>query len=91
MEEVADGDFCSAAQLVLLAMGFLGPHRTGMKEQAGLTRDARGTVAAITVHDRTSMNRVFAAGDMRCGQSLAVWATCKGRQCARAIDTLLPA
>jgi glutamate synthase (NADPH/NADH) small chain len=89
MQEVAGGEFRLPAQLVLLAMGFLGPRRPGMLEQAGLTLDARGNVAANTVDYRTSMDRVFAAGDMRRGQSLVVWAIREGRQCARAIDASL--
>jgi glutamate synthase (NADPH) small chain len=89
MQEVAGGDFRLPAQLVLLAMGFVGPRRPGMLEQAGLTLDARGNVAASTVDYRTSMDRVFAAGDMRRGQSLVVWAIREGRQCARAIDAFL--
>jgi glutamate synthase (NADPH) small chain len=89
MQEVASGAFRLPAQLVLLAMGFLGPRRPGMLEQAGLTLDARGNVAANTVDYRTSMDRVFAAGDMRRGQSLVVWAIREGRQCARAIDLFL--
>ena len=89
MQEVAGGEFRLPAQLVLLAMGFLGPRRPGMLEQAGLTLDARGNVAANTQDYRTSMDRVFAAGDMRRGQSLVVWAIREGRQCARAIDAFL--
>jgi glutamate synthase (NADPH/NADH) small chain len=89
MQEVAGGEFRLPAQLVLLAMGFLGPRRPGMLEQARLTLDARGNVAANTVDYRTSMDRVFAAGDMRRGQSLVVWAIRAGRQCARAIDAFL--
>jgi len=73
----------------LLAMGFLGPRRPGMLEQAGVRLDPRGNVAANTVDYRTSMDRVFAAGDMRRGQSLVVWAIREGRQCARAIDAFL--
>ena len=70
-------------------MGFLGPRRPGMLEQAGVALDARGNVAANTVDYRTSMDKVFAAGDMRRGQSLVVWAIREGRQCARAVDAFL--
>jgi glutamate synthase (NADPH/NADH) small chain len=97
MREVEGGDFTLKADLVLLAMGFLGPRRPGMLEQAGLALDPRGNVAANTVDYRTSIDKVFAAGDMRRGQSLVVWAIREGRQCARAVDaflmgsTLLPA
>jgi glutamate synthase (NADPH) small chain len=89
MQEVIGGEFRLPAQLVLLAMGFLGPRRPGMLEQAGLALDGRGNVAANTVDYRTSLDRVFAAGDMRRGQSLVVWAIREGRQCARAIDAFL--
>lgn len=89
MEEVAGSEFRLPAQLVLLAMGFLGPRRPGMLQEAGLKLDARGNVAANTLDYRTSMERVFAAGDMRRGQSLVVWAIREGRQCARAIDAFL--
>jgi len=70
-------------------MGFLGPRRAGMVEQAGVTLDPRGNVAANTVDYKTSVPRIFAAGDMRRGQSLVVWAIREGRQCARAIDQSL--
>jgi glutamate synthase (NADPH) small chain len=70
-------------------MGFLGPRRPGMVEQSGVALDPRGNVAANTVDYRTSVAKVFAAGDMRRGQSLVVWAIREGRQCARAIDQFL--
>jgi glutamate synthase (NADPH/NADH) small chain len=89
MREMPGGEFALKADLVLLAMGFLGPRRSGMLEQAGLALDPRGNVAANTVDYRTSMDKVFAAGDMRRGQSLVVWAIREGRQCARAVDAFL--
>jgi glutamate synthase (NADPH/NADH) small chain len=89
MREIPGGEFTLKADLVLLAMGFLGPRRPGMLEQAGVELDARGNVAANTVDYRTSIDRVFAAGDMRRGQSLVVWAIREGRQCARAVDAFL--
>ena len=89
MREMPGGEFALKADLVLLAMGFLGPRRPGMLEQAGLALDPRGNVAANTVDYRTSMDKVFAAGDMRRGQSLVVWAIREGRQCARAVDAFL--
>ena len=70
-------------------MGFLGPVREGMLEELGLDLDGRGNVAADTRNYRTSLNKVFAAGDMRRGQSLVVWAIREGRQCARAVDLFL--
>jgi glutamate synthase (NADPH/NADH) small chain len=89
MQEIPDSTFALRADLVLLAMGFLGPRKAGMVEQAGLTLDPRGNVAANTLDYRTSVSKVFAAGDMRRGQSLVVWAIREGRQCARAVDEFL--
>jgi glutamate synthase (NADPH) small chain len=89
MQEVSDSAFMLPADLVLLAMGFLGPRKTGMVEQSGVALDARGNILADTLDYRTSVAKVFAAGDMRRGQSLVVWAIREGRQCARAIDAFL--
>ena len=89
MSEVADSGFTLRADLVLLAMGFLGPSRAGMVEQSGAALDPRGNVQANTVDYRTSVEKLFAAGDMRRGQSLVVWAIREGRQCARAVDEFL--
>jgi len=74
---------------VLLAMGFVGPVGPGLVEKFGVARDARTNVKANTDDYRTSVGKVFAAGDMRRGQSLVVWAIREGRQCARAIDEFL--
>ena len=89
MREVPDSTFQLKADLVLLAMGFLGPRRAGLVEQAGVALDPRGNIAANTLDYKTSVPKVFAAGDMRRGQSLVVWAIREGRQCARAIDEFL--
>jgi glutamate synthase (NADPH/NADH) small chain len=89
MFEVPGSEFEIKADLVLLAMGFLGPTPGGLFEQLGLDRDARTNVKANTDDYRTSAEKVFAAGDMRRGQSLVVWAIREGRQCARAIDEYL--
>ncbi|HZZ37145.1 MAG TPA: glutamate synthase subunit beta [Caulobacteraceae bacterium] len=89
MTEVAGSAFTLKADLVLLAMGFLGPRREGMVEQAGVALDARGNVKASMDDYRTSAPKVFACGDMRRGQSLVVWAIKEGRQCARAVDEYL--
>ena len=89
MQEIPDSGFRLKADLVLLAMGFLGPRRPGMVEQSGVELDPRGNVRANTVDYRTSVQKIFAAGDMRRGQSLVVWAIREGRQCARAIDQFL--
>jgi len=89
MAEVAGSAFTLKADLVLLAMGFLGPRKAGMVEDSGVALDPRGNVAASLKDYRTSVPRVFAAGDMRRGQSLVVWAIREGRQCARSIDESL--
>ena len=89
MGEVAGSEFELKADLVLLAMGFLGPRREAMIEQAGVELDPRGNVKANVVDYRTTTPKVFACGDMRRGQSLVVWAIREGRQCARAVDAFL--
>ncbi|HEY1067610.1 MAG TPA: glutamate synthase subunit beta, partial [Pirellulales bacterium] len=76
------------AQLVLLAMGFVGPEKTGMVEQFGLALDPRGNIKCDAKY-RTSKDKVFAAGDARRGQSLVVWAIHEGREAARCIDESL--
>jgi glutamate synthase (NADPH/NADH) small chain len=88
-EAVAGSEFTLDVDLVLLAMGFLGPVRTGMIEQLGLALDNRGNVA--TTNYMSSVDGVFAAGDMRRGQSLVVWAISEGRKAAAAIDRYLSA
>lgn len=89
MQEIAGSEFTIPADLILLAMGFVGPRKAGLLEQAGVTLDARGNVAADTVGYATSEPNVFACGDMRRGQSLVVWAIREGRQAARAVDEAL--
>ena len=89
MVEVPGSEFALKADLVLLAMGFTGPSSTGLLEQFGVERDARSNVKANTDDYRTSVSKVFAAGDMRRGQSLIVWAIREGRQCAQAVDEFL--
>jgi glutamate synthase (NADPH) small chain len=89
MQEMPGSKFQLKADLVLLAMGFLGPRKHGMVEQARVALDPRGNVLANTTDYRTSVDKVFAAGDMRRGQSLVVWAIREGRQCARAVDEYL--
>jgi glutamate synthase (NADPH) small chain len=81
-------EFSLNADLVLIAMGFLGPVRQGMIEQLGIALDARGNVAAGADY-MTSVPGVFAAGDMRRGQSLVVWAIAEGRKAAESIDRYL--
>jgi len=92
MVEIPGSEFEIQADLVLLAMGFLGPQRSGLLEELKLECDARGNVRANTDGEgcyATSNRKVFAAGDMRRGQSLVVWAIREGRQCARAVDEFL--
>ncbi len=87
-EPVPGTEFTIDADLVLLALGFLGPVRNGMLEQLGVTLDARGNVATNN-DSMTSVPGVFAAGDMRRGQSLVVWAISEGRRAAEGIDRYL--
>ena len=92
MVEMPGSEFELKADLVLLAMGFLGPVQKGLIEELALEQDARGNVKAETDGPGcygTSNPKVFAAGDMRRGQSLVVWAIREGRQCARAVDEFL--
>ena len=92
MKEVPGTEFTIPAQLVLLAMGYLHPVHEGLIEQLAVAKDPRGNVKAATEGTgsyATSVAKVFAAGDMRRGQSLVVWAIREGRQAARAVDQML--
>jgi glutamate synthase (NADPH/NADH) small chain len=89
MTEVPDSEFELEADLVLLAMGFVSPVHQGLLEQLEVAIDGRGNVAADEGDYATSVPGVFAAGDMRRGQSLVVWAIREGRHCARAVDEYL--
>jgi glutamate synthase (NADPH/NADH) small chain len=89
--EVPGSAFEIPADLVLLAMGFVSPYASVL-EAMGVEKDARGNARATTDGPgcyATSVSKVFAAGDMRRGQSLVVWAIREGRQCARAVDEFL--
>ena len=91
MVEVPDSEFEIKADLVLLAMGFVSPVQQVL-DAFGVEKDARGNAKATTDGEgcyKTSVDKVFAAGDMRRGQSLVVWAIREGRQCARAVDEFL--
>ena len=88
MQEVKGSEFELKADLVLLAMGFVAPVNQVLKA-FGIEADARGNARANTDDYRTSVDKVFSAGDMRRGQSLVVWAIREGRQCARAVDQFL--
>jgi glutamate synthase (NADPH) small chain len=87
-EPIPGTEFTLDADLVLLAMGFLGPRKTGMIEQLGVELDARSNVKTDENY-MTSVPGVFAAGDMRRGQSLVVWAITEGRKAARGVDQWL--
>ncbi|MCA3081185.1 MAG: glutamate synthase subunit beta [Rhodocyclaceae bacterium] len=95
MQEVPGSEFEMKADLVLLAMGFVAPTQTGLLEQfaaLGVEKDQRQNVKAATegtMAYQTTNPKVFAAGDMRRGQSLVVWAIREGRQCARSVDEYL--
>ncbi|GAA4765064.1 glutamate synthase subunit beta [Novosphingobium ginsenosidimutans] len=89
MQEIAGSEFVLKADLILLAMGFVGPRKQGLLDQAGVELDGRGNVAANVIDYRTSDPQIFACGDMRRGQSLVVWAIREGRQAARAVDEAL--
>jgi glutamate synthase (NADPH/NADH) small chain len=87
-DPVPGSDFTIDADLVLIAMGFVGPVRNGMIEQLGVELDARGNVATDANY-MSSVPGVFAAGDMRRGQSLVVWAISEGRKAAAGVDAYL--
>ncbi|MGX7896337.1 glutamate synthase subunit beta [Tsuneonella sp. HG222] len=89
LEEVPGSEFVIPADLILLAMGFVGPRRTGMLDQSGVALTDRGNIRADTDSYLTSEEGVYACGDMRRGQSLVVWAIREGRQAARAVDMAL--
>jgi len=76
-------------ELALLAMGFLHPQHEGLLKQLGVSLDARGNVNAAEGSYKTTVDKVFVAGDMRRGQSLVVWAISEGRECARKVDEFL--
>jgi glutamate synthase (NADPH/NADH) small chain len=88
MSEVPGSEEIFEADLIFLAMGFLGPADT-LAEQLGLERDARSNFKAEYGKYATSTEGVFAAGDCRRGQSLVVWGIAEGRGAARAVDTFL--
>ena len=87
-EQIPDTEFTLDADLVLLAMGFTGPVRSGIVEQFGVNLDQRGNIATDASY-MASVDGVFAAGDARRGQSLVVWAIAEGRSAAAGIDRYL--
>ncbi|MDP1679047.1 MAG: FAD-dependent oxidoreductase, partial [Candidatus Nitrotoga sp.] len=91
MQEMPGSEIEMKADLVLLAMGFVSPTQQ-ILEAFGVEKDGRGNAKAVTEgagYYQTSVAKVFAAGDMRRGQSLVVWAIREGRQAARAVDEYL--
>ena len=86
--EIPGSEEVRPAQLVLLALGFLGPE-TALLDQLGVARDERGNVRAAEGKYATSQPGIFAAGDMRRGQSLVAWAIHEGRGAARECDRYL--
>jgi glutamate synthase (NADPH/NADH) small chain len=95
-EKIEGTDFELPCELVLLAMGFVGPQREGLLDQLGVDINERGNVSRNGEY-ATTVDKVFVCGDMGRGQSLIVWAIAEGRSCAAAVDrylmgeTLLPA
>ncbi len=89
LREVPGTDYAWRADLVLLALGFLGPEEDGVVSRLGVALDGRGAVQTEAGAYATSRPGVFAAGDMRRGQSLVVWAISEGRECAREVDRFL--
>lgn len=87
--EVAGTERDIPCELALLAMGFVHPQHEGLLKQAGIETDERGNVKASELNYQTNMSKIFAAGDMRRGQSLVVWAISEGRECARRVDEYL--
>ena len=87
-EPMPDSEFSLEADLVLLALGFSGPAPNSMFDELGIARDSRGNLITDGNY-MTSAAGVFAAGDMRRGQSLVVWAISEGRRAARAMDRYL--
>jgi glutamate synthase (NADPH/NADH) small chain len=87
--EIKDSEREIPCDLALLAMGFVHPQHIGLIEELGVELDGRGNVKASEKDYHTNLPKVFAAGDMRRGQSLVVWAISEGRECARKVDEFL--
>jgi glutamate synthase (NADPH/NADH) small chain len=85
---VAGSEVAFDVDLVLIAMGFTGPQKSGLLDELGVALDARGNVSTDE-HYMTSIPGVFAAGDMRRGQSLVVWAIAEGRKAAQSVDRFI--
>jgi glutamate synthase (NADPH/NADH) small chain len=91
IQPVPGTEFEIKADLVLLAMGFVGPRRAGAVDGSQVALTPAGNVRAAMTDYRTSGERIFACGDMRRGQSLVVWAIREGRDCAAAVNDFLEA
>lgn len=89
MKEVPNSEFTVEADLAFLAIGFVHPEHEGLVNGLTLELDPRGNVKANETDYKTSKEKVFAAGDMRRGQSLIVWAISEGRRCAESVDKYL--
>jgi glutamate synthase (NADPH) small chain len=87
--EVKDSEREIPCELALLAMGFVHPQHNGLINELGVELDSRGNIKASEKDYRTNLPKVFAAGDIRRGQSLVVWAISEGRECARKVDEFL--
>jgi len=87
--EIKDSEREIPCEMALLAMGFLHPQHRGLLEQLGADLDERGNIKADEKQFQTNISKVFAAGDVRRGQSLVVWAISEGRECARKVDEFL--
>ena len=87
--EIAGSERELPCELALLAMGFLHPQKEGLLSELGIELDERGNVHASEKNYQTSISKIFAAGDMRRGQSLVVWAISEGREAARKVDEFL--
>ena len=87
--EVAGTEEVIPCELALLAMGFVHPQQDGLVNDLGVELDERGNVKASEKSYKTSIDKIFAAGDLRRGQSLVVWAISEGRECARKVDEFL--
>jgi glutamate synthase (NADPH/NADH) small chain len=87
--EIKNSERDIPCEIALLAMGFVHPQHTGLVNELAIELDARGNIKASEKDYRTNLPKVFAAGDIRRGQSLVVWAISEGRECARSIDEFL--
>ena len=87
--EVPGSERDMPCELALLAMGFVHPQHQGLLHELGVELDERGNVRATEKNYQTNIAKIFAAGDVRRGQSLVVWAISEGRECARQVDEFL--